>query len=184
MKFFLPVLLFTALSSFSQTADFIVIKKKGKTIQSIFAGRNIEFVTTSGAYINASINGIAHDTLYLQEFVVQRLLTTFGTYILDTLGSYHYKFHYNQVAALGKKQKRGFNFQGSGASLFSGGVILTVASGVVFLADRKNFSAPLLIASAGLGALGYFLMKSGGKPMVIGKKYTLHYMNMSNTQRI
>jgi hypothetical protein len=179
MKFFLPVLLFTALSSFSQTADFITVKKKGKTIQTIFAGRNLEFVTSSGAYINAFINGISNDTLFMQEFVVQRLPTTFGTYILDTLGSYRYKFHYNQVAALGKKQKRGFNIQGSGSSLFSGGIVLTVASGVVFLVDRDNFSAPLLIAAAGLGTFGYFLMKATGKPITIGKKYTLQYMNMT-----
>lgn len=179
MKFFLPALLFTALTSFSQTADFIVVKKKGKTIKTFFAGQDIEFVTTSGTYLAANINGIKNDTLYLQEFLIQRLLTTFGTYILDTLGSYHYKFHYNQIAALGAKQKRGFNFQGSGASLFGGGAILTVASGIVFLADRKKFSAPLLIASAGLGTIGYFLMKTGGKPMTIGKKYKLQYMNMS-----
>lgn len=179
MKLILPALLFISLSSFSQTADFITVKKKGRTIQTFFAGRNIEFVSSSGAYINASINGIANDTLFLQEFVVQRLLTTFGTYILDTLGSYHYKFHYNQIAALGKKEKRGFNKSGSGASLFGGGVILTIASGVVFLADRDKFSAPLLLASAGLGAFGYFLLKSGGKPLTIGKKYTLQYMNMS-----
>lgn len=179
MKLILPALLFISLSTFSQTADFITVKKKGRTIQTFFAGSNIEFVSSSGAYINASINGIAHDTLYLQEFVVQRLLTTFGTYILDTLGSYHYKFHYNQIAALGKKEKRGFSKSGSGASLFGGGVILTIASGVVFLADRDKFSAPLLLASAGLGAFGYFLLKSGGKPLTIGKKYTLQYMNMS-----
>ncbi len=180
MKFFLPALLFISLSSFSQNADFIVVKKHGKTIQSIFAGRNIEFVTTSGAYINAYINGIKNDTLYLQEFIVQHMLTNFGTYILDTLGSYHYKFHYNQVASLGKKAKRGFNMQGSGASLFGGGIILTLASGVVYLADRDKFSAPLLLASAGLATAGYFLMKSGGHPMLIGKKYTLQYINMGN----
>lgn len=180
MKLFLPALLFFSLSSFSQTADFIIVKKRSQTIQTIFAGRNIEFVTTSGAYINASINGIKNDTLYLQEFLVQRLLTTFGSYILDTIGSYHYKFHYKQIASLGPKAQKGFNLKGSGASLFSGGVILTLASGVIYLADNKKFSAPLLLAAAGLGTAGYFLMKSGGKPMMIGKKYKLQYMSMQN----
>ncbi len=181
MKLLLPLLL---LSSFcySQHADFIIVKKKGKTLQTIFAGKNIDFVTTSGAYINANINGIANDSIYLQEYIVQRLPTTIGTFILDTLGSYHYKFHYNQIAVLGKKPHRGFNKTGSGASLFGGGILLTLASGVVYLVDRKSFSAPLLIAAAGLGTFGYFLMKSGGKGIVIGKKYQLQYMNMSNTK--
>ena len=181
MKLFLPFLLLTCFATQAQNADFITVKKKGKTIQTIFAGRNIEFSSTSGAYLNALINGIKNDTLYLQEFLIQKLPTTLGTYILDTLGSYHYKFHYNQIAMLGKKPKRGFNTTGSGASLFGGGVVLTLASGVVYLADRKSFSPALLMASAGLGAFGYLLMKATGKPMIIGKKYTLQYMSMNNT---
>jgi hypothetical protein len=183
MKVFLPFFLLTScFNCNAQTADFITVKKKSKTVQTIFSGRDIEFTTTSGAYIYAHINGIKNDSLYLQQFITQRVPTTIGTYILDTLGSYHYKFHYNQIAALGKKEKRGFNLSGSGASLFGGGVVLTLASGIVYLADRKNFSAPLLITSAGLGAFGYFLLKAGGKPVYIGKKYQLEYMNMSNTK--
>jgi hypothetical protein len=181
MKLLLPILLFTCLNAHTQNADFIYVKKKGKTIQTIFSGRNLSFTTTSGAFINAFINGIKNDTLYLQEFLIQQLPTTFGTYILDTLGSYRYKFHYNQIAIMGKKKKRGFNVSGSGASLFGGGVLLTAASGVIYLVDRKTFSAPLLIAAAGLGGFGYFLMKVSNRPMYIGKKYTLQYMNMSNS---
>lgn len=180
MKFFLPFLLLSCFTTHAQNADFIYVKKNGKTIQTIFASRNIEFTTTSGAYINAYINGIKNDTLYLQEFLVQQLPTTFGTYILDTLGSYRYKFHYTQIAIMGKKKKRGFNTSGSGASLFGGGVLLTAASGVIYLVDRKTFSAPLLIAAAGLGGFGYFLMKVSDRPIYIGKKYKLQYMNMSN----
>ncbi|MBP6024433.1 hypothetical protein [Ferruginibacter sp.] len=151
-------------------------------MKTFFAGTNIEITTTSGAYINALINGIKKDTLYLQQFIVAYLPTTFGTYIIDTIGSYHYKFHYNQVKAIGQWKKATFNTKGSGASLFGGGVLLTVASGVVYLADREKFSAPLLIASAGLAGLGYLWAKSGGKGIVIGKKYKLVYMNMGNSK--
>ena len=123
-----------------------------------------------------------NDTLFLQEFIVQYLPTTFGTYIIDTIGSYHYKFNYNQIKAIGQWKKAKFNTKGSAASLFGGGVLLTLASGVVYLADREKFSAPLLIASASLGALGYLWAKSGGKGIVIGKKYKLVYINMSNAK--
>jgi hypothetical protein len=182
MKLFLPaLLLLLSLASQAQNADYILVKKKGKTIQTLFAGRNIELSTTTGAYINALINGIKNDTLFLQEFLVQKLLTTFGTYVLDTLGSYHYKFHYNQISLLGKKPRRGFNLTGSGGSLFGGGVVLALASGVIYLADKKNFSPKLLIASVALSGFGYLLLKSSGKPVIIGKKYTLQYVNMSNS---
>ncbi|MBK7308522.1 MAG: hypothetical protein IPI88_16970 [Chitinophagaceae bacterium] len=143
---------------------------------------NISLTEQSRANITALINGIQNDTIYLQEFIIQYLPTTFGTYIVDTAGSYRYKYHYNQVAAIGKKEKTNFNTKGSGAALFGGGALLTLASGVVYVADRKKFSLPLLLTSVGLGTIGYFMAKGkkGGSGMVIGKKYKLVYMNMSN----
>jgi hypothetical protein len=182
MKFFIPILLFVSTASFAQSADFIILKKHNKTVQTFYSGTNISFTSQSGAFINAQINGIKDDTLYLQEFIIRYLPTTIGTYIVDTAGSYRYKYHYNQIAAIGRKEKTNFNTRGSGAALFGGGALLTLASGVIYLADREKFSAPLLLASVGLGTLGYFMAKGkkGSSGMVIGKKYKLVYMNMSN----
>lgn len=182
MKYLFPVMLFVSAASLGQSADFVVLKKKNKTIETFYSGTHISFTTGSGAFINALINGIKNDTLYLQEFIIRYQPTTIGTYIIDTLGSYHYKYHYNQVAAIGRKEKTNFNNRGSGAALLSGGIVLTLASGVVYIADRSKFSLPLLLASAGLGTLGYFWAKGkkNGGAMIIGKKYRLLYMNMSN----
>ena len=182
MKLLLPILLLISTASFSQSADFIQLKKNNKLVTTFYSGMNISLTAQSGANITALINGIQNDTLYLQEFIIQYLPTTFGTYIVDTAGSYRYKYHYNQVAAIGKKEKTNFNTKGSGAALFGGGALLTLASGVVYVADRKKFSLPLLLTSVGLGTIGYFMAKGkkGGSGMVIGKKYKLVYMNMSN----
>lgn len=184
MKSILPVLLFISITSFSQSADFIQLKKNNKTVISFYSGMDIAFTNESGSFINAHINGIKNDTLYLQEFIVRYLPTNIGTYIIDTAGSYRYKYHYNQVAAIGRKEKTNFNVKGSGAALLGGGAVLTLASGIVYVADRKKFSAPLLIASAGLGTLGYFMAKGKkhGNAYIIGRKYRLVYMNMSNNK--
>ena len=183
MKLLLPTLLLLSISSFSQTADFILLKKRNKTIDKFFSGGEISFTSESGAFINAHINGIKNDTIYLQEFIIQRIPTTIGTYIIDTVGSYRYKYHYKQIAAIGRKEKTNFNTRGSGAALFGGGLLITLASGVVFLVDREKFSAPLLLASVGLGTLGYFMAKGGKRGILIGKKYQLVYMDMSNERR-
>ena len=180
MKLILPFFLFISTAARSQSADFIILKKHNKTIETFYGGTNIAFTTTSGAHINARINKMKDDTLYLQEFVIRYLPTTFGTYIIDTAGSYHYKFHYNQIAAIGKEEKRGFNTKGSGAALLGGGVVIALASGVVYLVDRKKFSAPLLIAASALATAGYFMAKGGHSGIAIGKKYKLLYMNMQN----
>ncbi len=184
MKLLLPILLLIPIFSFCQSADFIVLKKRNKTIERFYSGGEIAFTTESGAYINAHINGIKNDTLYLQEFIIRRLPTTIGTYIIDTAGSYRYKYHYKQVVAIGRKEKTNFNTKGSGAALFGGGALLTLASGVVYVVDREKFSAPLLLTSVGLGTLGYFMAKGKkGSGMAIGKKYQLVYMDMSNERR-
>jgi hypothetical protein len=184
MKLLLPLLLLLFINSFSQSADFIRLKKHNKIITTFYSGGHIAFVAESGAYIDGYINGIKNDTLYLQEFIIRYLPTTIGTYIIDTVGSYHYKYHYRQIVAIGQKPKTNFNIRGSGAALLGGGAVLTLGSGVVYVADREKFSLPLFLASVGLGTLGYFLAKGkkGGGGMAIGKKYKLIYMNMSNTK--
>lgn len=182
MKILLPILLFCSTFVFGQKADFLLIKKNNKTVQTFFSGNNIGFTTISGANIYANIDGMKNDTLFLKEYIVRYIPTTIGTYIIDTAGSYSYKFLYNQIAAIGKAQKTNFNIKGSGAALFGGGVLLTLGSGVVYLADKDKFSPALLLTSLGLGTLGYFLAKGKkhANAILIGQKYKLVYMNMSN----
>lgn len=164
--------------SMAQSSDFLLLKKKNKTVRTFYAGSNIQFLTTGGAYRDALINKIQHDTLYLQEFLVRRLPTTFGTYILDTAGSFRYTYHYNQIHSFGQEGK-GFNVAGSGAALLGGGILLTLANAVMLVADKDKFSPGLMIASASLGVLGYFMSKSGSKGIVIGKKnYHLQYISV------
>ena len=179
MKFLVAFLLLYSISVSAQNADFIQLRKKGKVQATYFAGSDIAFSTSTGAYINAHISAIRKDTLYLQEFLVQRMITKFGFYIIDTVGSFRYQFHYRQIAMIGRNERKNFSITGSGASLFGGGMLLTLGNAVVFLADHKKFSPGFMAASAGLCGLGYLLLKSGGsKGLVIGKKYKLQYMDM------
>ncbi|MBK7885042.1 MAG: hypothetical protein IPJ81_15610 [Chitinophagaceae bacterium] len=165
--------------AYAQNADFIVLKKNGKTVNSYFTGTNIAFSTHTGAYVDAYIYGIKNDSLFLQEFIIQQVPTHLGVFIIDTLGSYHYKYHYSQIKALGPKPQRGFNVNGSGASLLGGGILLTLANAVVWLVDRDKFSKGLMLGSVGLASAGYLMTKSGNKGITIGNKYKIIYMNMS-----
>lgn len=183
MKIIVYFFLLLSTTSFAQSGDFIILKKNNKTVETFYSGTNIAFTTTGGVFINALINQVKNDTLYLQEFIIRYLPTNFGTYIIDTAGSYHHKFHYNQIRIIGQKEKTNFNWKGSGAALLGGGALLMLGSGVVYLADREKFSAPLLIAAASLGTLGYFMSKGSGSTIRIGKKYKLMYMNMSDNKR-
>ncbi len=178
MKWLLNVLMMLSLNCVAQSSDFLILKKGNKTIRNIYAGTNMQFVSTTGAYRDALVTAIKNDSIYLQEFLVRRLPTVYGSFINDTVGSFRYTYHYNQVARFGKKVSKGFNVSGSGAALMGGGILLTVASGVSYITDKDKFSPELLGAAIALGGLGYLISTSGTKGIVIGKKYSLEYMRM------
>ncbi len=97
---FLTAFILLSMTASAQHSDFITLKKKGRTVRSYYAGTEIEFMSTNGAYRNGLINSIKNDTVHMQEFLVQRLPTTYGGYILDTAGSFRYKYHYNEIHPL------------------------------------------------------------------------------------
>lgn len=178
----LAIFIFFGQQVFSQSSDFILFKKNNRTIGSYYTGNNIAFTNKDGNYIEAKITDIKHDTLFLRQFIVQQVPTNFGVYILDTVGSYRYQYHYNQIKAIGRTGRK-FNTSASGAALFGGGAVLAIASGVVYLADRNKFSPQLLVASVALGGIGYLMTKFGGKGMIIGKRYSLVYVDVLNNKK-
>lgn len=162
----------------AQPSDVISLRKKGRAVQTFFAGDHIAFGSTSGAYRDALITAIKKDSIYLQEFSVQKVMMTYGGYILDTVGSYRFQYHYKEIQRFGRKPK-GFNLVGSAGALVGGGILLTAASAVVFLADRKRFSWELMAAGAGAAILGYAIGKAATRPIIVGKRgYTISYMNL------
>jgi hypothetical protein len=175
--------LFIGNQTFSQSSDVLLLKKNQKTVKRYFSGTEIELTTNKGVYLNAEIIKIKSDTLFLRQFDIRQIPTQLGVYILDTVATYYYKYHYNEIKAIGKSNKS-FNLSGSAAALLGGGAILTVASGVVFLVDRQKFSPGLMIASASLATIGYVMAKTGGKGMIIGKKYSLVYLAISENKKL
>lgn len=148
-----------------------------------YAGSNIEFVSNTGAYRNAVITKIKNDSIFLKEYIINRIPTTLGFYVIDTAGSFHYEYNYNQIAHFGKVNNK-FNVGGSGATLMGGGILLTLASAVVYVADKKNFSPALMAVAAGLAGVGYLMGKASGKGITIGKNhYHLQYMYTNVSQK-
>jgi len=171
-----------ALVAASQGNDFLLLKKGDRTIQSFFAGSKINFVSASGAGVEAYIQSIQNDTLYLKQFITRAVPTQLGVYVLDT-SFYYSRYHYNQIHAFGKTGRR-FNWAGSGAALMGGGFLLTVASGVVYLTDKKRFSIELLGAAVVLTGVGYLLLKQKSDAMEDGRKYKLNYIKASASKQL
>lgn len=162
----------------AQANDFIVLKKNGRTLTSLFAGSLAEFTTDRGYYAGR-ITSILHDSIFLVEYDVRQVPTHLGVYVLDTVAFYRLKFNYHEITYMGKKADKGFNWSGSGGSLFGGGLLLTtVGLGTwIFFKPGTTYHAPasLILASAVLGGVGYLLMKKGSG-YKIGNKYSLEYI--------
>jgi hypothetical protein len=173
--------IFIAIQSIAQQSDFILFKKKDRTIATYFTGTDIKFTDVSGAYIEGTITAIRNDSIFLKEYVIRQLPTQLGVYILDTT-YYYYQNHYNQIKAIAKAGRH-FDWGASGSVLMGGGILLAVASGVIYFADNSKFSPELLIAGVGLTGVGYLLIKSSGKGMVIGKKYSLVYIKAADNKK-
>ncbi|MBI3882784.1 MAG: hypothetical protein HY305_00780 [Sphingobacteriales bacterium] len=159
----------------------ILLKKRGTTVATYSKGSYISFETTTGAHTFGDITEIRNDTIFLQQFIIRQVPTTFGVYVVDTLGSYRYQYHYNEIKSIDKTGRR-FDLSASGASLLGGGIIIVAGSGIVYLADRDKFSPALAIAGAVLGTAGYFMMKHNSNIMNIGKKYKLTYLDISSNK--
>ncbi len=178
-KIFTIIFSFFVLTTYSQKSDFLILKKKSKTVQMFFKGSQIEFLTNNGIYRNAVITDIKNDSIFLKEYIINRVPSTLGFFFIDTVGSYRYAYNYKQIYKFNNENKK-FNTGGSAGALLGGGALIAIASGVVYLADKKNFSLPLLASGIGLGTVGYFWGKQTTKGITIGKnKYTLQYINIS-----
>jgi hypothetical protein len=165
----------------AQASDFILFKKKGITQKTYFTGSTINFTSSNGAAIEANILAIRNDSLLLRQYITRPVMSQLGVYVLDT-SFYYYQYHYKDIAAIGRTGRR-FDWVSSGGALMGGGLLLTVASGVVYLADNKRFSPELLGAAVGLTGVGYLLSRSGGKGMVIGKKYSMEYIRVTEQHK-
>jgi hypothetical protein len=181
----LPLFIFLFISGklFSQPSDFILVQKHQQTIASFYKGNDISFVTTSGAAIDAQITSIRNDSIFLAQYIIQQVPSNAGANIIDTVGSYPYQFNYNEIKTINFPGERHFNFSASGASLFGGGLLLVLVSGVVYLADKKDFSPVLMIAGGVLATVGYLLSKKNNDGITIGKKYKLLYIDVTSDKK-
>jgi hypothetical protein len=173
---------FTSYAAIAQSSDILLLKKKNITVATYSAGNHIAFTATNGNYVEADITSIQNDTLYLRQYAVHQVFTTLGVYMPDTVNSYYIKYSYEDILSI-PKTGRHFDVAASGNSLFAGGILLTVASGIVYVADRSKFSPGLLIAGASLGVIGYFMSKHNSDEYKIGKKYKLSYLSVSSNKK-
>src|ERR1044072_6680123 len=79
------IFIFILFSKFSFSQAFIVLKKKSKVIQTWITAPHINAQLNNGSWVNALINKIQFDTLYLQPFSTPIVFNRFGMPVIDTV---------------------------------------------------------------------------------------------------
>ena len=179
--FVVAVISMCFISCAAQPSDLLLLKKNHHTLQTFFPGNEIAFNTNSGQYTGV-IRSIRHDSLFLVYYDIRQIPTNLGVYILDTVATYPFAVNYQQITGFGKSRKNKFDWSGSGGALFGGGVLLTTVGLGTWLFTKpktRYYASPYLVgAAAVLAGVGYLLIKTGNKGMMLGKKYTLEYVTV------
>lgn len=183
MKFCFPLILFVFLffSSAAQPSDILLLKKNNRTFKTFFPGNQITFNTSTG-YYSGVIQSIRRDSLFLVQYDIRQIPSSLGFYFLDTVGTYPFSTNYKQIICFGRNNKNNFDWSASGGALFGGGVLLTtVGLGTWLFTKPKSqyYASPYLVGGAAfLAIIGYLLVKSRSKSLILGKKYSLEYIRV------
>lgn len=184
MRIFLAiisVLFFTFIQtkSFAQS-DLLILKKNGRTMETFFPGSKIQFSTATRSY-DAYIKSIKRDSLFLIQYDIRYVPSNMGFNIVDTVARYEFSIFYKDIISFDKS--KGSFINGSGAALFTGGIVLTTAGLITWIFAKPNtryYARPELVgAAAAFTVIGYLMTKVGGKEYRLGKKYTLIYINVN-----
>jgi hypothetical protein len=98
----LLVLLFISLETFSQSADYVVLKKKGITIKRYRQGEAINFYAVDGTFIEGYISKFKHDSIFMRLGHTGIMAAEFGTK-LDTMFFGDYQIHVKDVKLIPNK---------------------------------------------------------------------------------
>ncbi|MEO8108447.1 MAG: hypothetical protein ABI594_00360 [Ginsengibacter sp.] len=139
-------------------------------------------MSTTEGYYYGRVTSINHDSIFLIQYDIRQIPSNLGVYFLDTVASYRFAIDYKKITAFDKQYNKNFNWSGSGGVLLGGGILLTgVGLGTWIFAkpNTRYYASPYLIGGAAtLGAIGYLILKSGGKGLILGKKYSLEYIHV------
>ena len=189
MKPFLLFLLsnLVCLLVFSQASDFIVVRKHDRTVKSYFPGLPITLETESNSWVSGWITAIRNDSVFVKEYDVRQVPTTWGVMVLDTAGSYIVGVHYKEIKRIEFDERgQAFGYVKNGAIFMIGGLgyaLLNVVNGQYLhesITDSKNMrSLGIALGVAGAG----FVLNRIEHHKNRRWKYVVEYIRMNDVKK-
>lgn len=157
-KFIIAILWLIPLAGMAQT-DVLILQKKGRNIKTYDIGQTIVFKTVYDQWLGGTITMMRNDSIFLNNI----------------------PFHVHEIAAI-RNEGTKWNYVNDGTLLIIAGVgvlVLNVVNGIYFNEKAGTWVATSGWITAGAFIIGGLLLRRARySDYYIGKKYTLHYLNM------
>ena len=168
--------------SFSQSSDFLILKKGERTIQTFFPGSHINFQLDDYQWLEGNIIKIIHDSIYIEQQKTQSGISMWGTPAEQTLNLGELHFNIHDIIALPFKQKgigiinNGALFQLGGGAYILLNIFNSIAQSTPFFTGQNLTNVGI---AAGVLIIGTILELSHPSEIKLGKKYSLQTINLT-----
>ncbi len=171
----IAVLLTVTLSN-AQVGNTLVLKEKGRTIQSWIEKDCITFRFSNTQWIEGKIKTILKDSLLINMYRAQQSPTVFGGFRVDTTWLGFLKISINEISGMPQSRYK--------SGMFTNGILFRLASGAYLFLNIANSlikGYPLfdaanttkLLVAAGFYGIGTLQQQKHKAYLPIGKKYTV-----------
>jgi hypothetical protein len=172
---FVAVFLIVTTSN-AQVGNTLVLKEKGRTIQSWIEKDCITFRFSNTQWIEGRIKTILKDSLLINMYRAQQSPTAFGGFRVDTTWLGFLKISINEISGLPQSRFK--------SGMFTNGILFKMASGAYLFLNIANSiikGYPLfdaanttrLLVAAGFYGIGTLQKQKHKAYLPIGKKYTV-----------
>lgn len=117
---FIVLLLLMAGATYAQGGKLLALKEKGIIVRSFTSGSFIKFKFINQQWVTGYVDWIKEDSIQINQFALQPVMTSFGTYAEDTLKVGPIRIHVKEI--IGFAQEKGHY-----TSVFTNGALLQVA---------------------------------------------------------
>jgi len=164
----------------AQKGRLLLLKERGVTIRSFSVGDYINFQFSNRQWLTGYVSAIKEDTIQINQFALQRVMTQFGTYGEDTLRLGKMVLHINEIIAFSKDRGHYNSVVTNGSALQVGGagyVLLNIINSLINndpILEQRNI--PKLIGGAVAVVAGRLLRKANPNYRPIGKRFSLEIL--------
>ena len=181
-KFFLLSCFFLAITilSFGQGGRVLLLKDKGVGIRTFTAGSYIRFEFSNQQWITGYITRIENDSIDVNQFALQQVITGYGTLGEDTLKLGKLSLHKSEIRAFAK-DKGQFNSVFTNGAFFKAAGLGYIGLNIANSLYRKdpvfeNNNIPKLIGGGAAWIVGKMLQKQHPDYRPIGKRFSIEIL--------